>query len=51
MLKMADDADDIFYSPEIRLVITSASERSVDDNQDDGSRVLIASGDSNQLTA
>lgn len=51
MLKKAVDTGGFFHKPEIWLVIASASERSVDDNQDDSSRVLIASGGSNLLTA
>ena len=51
MLKKAVDTDDISHKPEIWLVIASASERSVDDNQDDSSWVLIVSVDSNLLTA
>ena len=50
MLILADDVDGIFTKPEIWLVIASTFERSADDNQDDSSRVLIASGGSNLLT-
>ena len=35
MQKTADDADDIFHSSEILLVIASVSERSEDANQED----------------
>ena len=51
MLKKADDADDIFHRSEIIARDYGHFEHSADDKQVDSSRVLIASGGSNLLTA
>ena len=48
---MADDAEDIFTDLKKLLVITGTFEHSTEDKQVDSSRVLIASGGSDLLTA